>query len=303
MASTLLVLAGLALLIYAAELVVCGSSQLALAVGVRPLVLGITVVAIGTSAPELAVGITAALGGSGGLAVGNIAGTNMVNLLLILGLSALLRPLPLQQQTIKLDLPMVLAASLLMAALAWDGALSRNDGITMLIFAALYTVALIRVSRHASRAIQQEYREDFGADTATRNRSPAHNRSLNMAIFAVGVGLLVLGAHWLVEGAVDIARRLGFSETIIGLSIAAIGNLMGSSVYNILVILGITCLIPAQDIVVERSLLTFDIPLMVGVAILCVPVFVTDRNVSRLEGGFFVLLYTCYLSWLLFMRA
>jgi cation:H+ antiporter len=146
----------------------------------------------------------------------------------------------------------------------------------MLFVAVLDTMALIRVSRLESRAIRTEYREEFGPDLATLQRSPAHNRAVNIAIFAAGVGLLVLGVHWLVEGAMDIARGLGLSETIIGLTIVAIGtsgpelattivatlkndrdvavgNLPGSSVYNILVILGITCVIPVHGIEVERA--------------------------------------------------
>lgn len=325
MASFLLFVTGLAVLIYAAELVVRGGSQLALSLGIRPLILGITVVAIGTSTPELAVGLTAASSGSGGIAVGNIAGTNMVNLLLILGLSALIRPLPLHLQTLKLDLPMMLVATLLMTALAWDGLLSRMDGAIMLTVAIIYTYALLRISRRESQRVRQEFREEYGADAIAKQLSQAENRSIQLGILLAGIALSVLGAHWLVSGAVDLARSFGWSESIIGLTIVAIGtsapelvttmygtwknerdvaigNLMGSSIYNILAILGFICLIPSQSIVVERDLLTFDIPLLAGLMLICIPVFVSGSRISRPEGGIFVCLYLGYLSWLLLIR-
>lgn len=168
--------AGLALLIFAAELIVRHGSALALAFGVNPLILGLTIVAVGTSAPELAIGITAGVSGSGALAVGNIAGTNLVNVLLILGLSALLRPLPLHSRTIAMDLPMMAFAAILMAALAWDGALSAADGIVMLLSAVAYTVTLVHQSRGESRGVKAEYREMFGADVRGR-RAPKRSTS------------------------------------------------------------------------------------------------------------------------------
>lgn len=317
--------AGLALLLIGAELVVRGGTRLALSLGVKPLLLGLTVVAIGTSTPELAVGITASREGSGALAVGNIAGTNIVNILLILGLSALLRPLPLHLQTIRLDLPMMITSAALMTLFAWNGVLSRVDGAVMLCAAVLYTVALIRVASRETQAVKDEFQDMFGADGSKSSRAVARMRAVNAALLTAGVVLSVLGAHWLVTGAVDIARNLGASEAVIGLTIVAIGtsgpelvttivatirnerdvaigNLLGSSIYNILVILGITCLTSPEGIPVERQLLLIDIPLMTGVALLCVPVFITGRLVSRFEGGVFVGLYLGYLSSLVYTR-
>lgn len=317
--------AGLALLIFAAELIVRHGSSLALAFGVNPLILGLTIVAVGTSAPELAVGITASYTGSGALAVGNIAGTNLVNILLILGLSALMRPLPLHSRTISMDLPMMAVAAVLMTALAWDGMLSPTDGVVMLVVAVAYTVVLVRQSRIESRTVKNEYKEMYGPEGARTPGTVEARVGLNSAMLAAGLVLSVLGANWLVDGAVEIARRLGLGEAIIGLTIVAIGtsapelvttivgtlrnerdvavgNLLGSSIYNILVILGIPCLLAPGGIPVERELLLFDIPLMTAVAFLCIPVFISDRAVSRVEGGTFVALYVGYLVYLLVLR-
>lgn len=317
---------GLAVLVVAAELVVRGASQLALSLGVKPLLLGLTVVSVGTSAPELAIGITASLQGSGSLAVGNIAGTNVLNILFILGLSALLQPLPLSMQIFKLELPVIVATAALMIGLAWDGVLSRMNGVVMFGAAILYTVALIRLSRRESQATQQEFKDMYGAGNDTVTRNLWRIRAKYGAVLAVGLVFSVLGADWLVDGAVGIARRLGISEAIIGLTIVAIGtsapelvttivatlkderdvavgNLLGSSIYNILVILGITCMVSPEGVPVERQFMIIDIPLMAGVALACVPVFITGRCVSRLEGGLFVTVYLIYMFSLVFLRA
>ncbi len=318
--------AGLVLLIVAAELVVRHGASLALAFGVKPLILGLTIVAIGTSAPELAIGITAASNGSGALAVGNIAGTNLVNILLIMGLSALMRPLALHERTLRMDLPMMAVAALVMTALAWDGLLSRADGGFMLAIACVYTASLVRQARHESRGVNAEYREMFGSEGARTPATDETRTGLNGMYLLAGIALSVLGAQWLVDGAVNLARLFGLSEAVIGLTIVAIGtsapelvttvvgtlrnerdvavgNLLGSSIYNILVILGIPCLIaPGGGIPVERALLLFDIPLMTAVALLCIPVFISGRGVTRAEGGIFVAGYCAYLGYVLFLR-
>ncbi|HEY8460455.1 MAG TPA: calcium/sodium antiporter [Blastocatellia bacterium] len=316
---------GLILLVVAAELVVRGALRLALSLGVKPLILGLTVVSIGTSAPELAIGVTASLQGSGSLAVGNIAGTNVFNILFILGLSALLRPLPLHLQILKLELPMIIVAAAMMTGLAWDGVLSRRDGGVMFGGAILYTVALVRLSRRESQSVQAEFRELYGADGAIMGQKLTIIRVKFAATLAAGLGLSVLGADWLVSGAVGIARGLGISEAMIGLTIVAIGtsspelvttivatlkderdvavgNLLGSSIYNILVILGATCLASPGGVPVERQLMIVDVPLMAGVALACVPVFITGKRVSRLEGALFMAIYSIYLFSLVLLR-
>ena len=325
----MLFLAGLAALIIGAEMVLRGGARFAALMGIRPLVIGLTVVSIGTSVPELAVGITAGLEGSGSIAVGNIAGTNMVNILFILGLSALFRPLELHLQVIKLDLPMMILAAGLMAGLAWDGILSAGDGIVLLAGAILYTILLLR--RHESAAVEEEF-EDMCAGglevscQAGPKRDASRARLNNALLLAAGMGISVIGAHWAVHGAVELARSLQVSEAIIGLTVVAIGtsspelvttaiatirnerdvavgNLLGSSIYNILVILGLTCMATPGGLLVERQLLMLDIPLMAGVALACVPVFWSGKRISRLEGGLGVAAYLIYLLWVALFRA
>ena len=325
----MLFLAGLFALIIGAEMVLRGGARFAALMGIRPLVIGLTVVSIGTSVPELAVGITAGLEGSGSIAVGNIAGTNMVNILFILGLSALFRPLELHLQVIKLDLPMMILAAGLMAGLAWDGILSAGDGIVLLAGAILYTILLLR--RHESAAVEEEF-EDMCAGglevscQAGPKRDGSRARLNNALLLAAGMGISVIGAQWAVHGAVEMARSLQVSEAIIGLTVVAIGtsspelvttaiatvrnerdvavgNLLGSSIYNILVILGLTCMASPGGLPVERQLLMLDIPLMAGVALACVPVFWSGKCISRLEGGLGVAAYLIYLLWLILFRA
>lgn len=316
--------AGLALLAVGAELVVRSASRLAVSLGVSPLVLGLTVVSIGTSVPELVVGIVASRQGSGALAVGNIAGTNVFNILFILGLSALLRPLPLHLRVLRLDLPMIIVAAAMMSVMAWDGALTPLDGGVLLGAAVLYTAALIRTSRGERRVVEAGFSEMYAVNQA--GAATIRPWVGDTAMLVAGIGLTVIGADWLVTGAVDIARALDISEAMNGLTIVAIGtsapelattivatlrnerdvavgNLLGSSIYNVLVILGLVCLVSPGGLPVERQLLLVDIPLMVGVALLCIPVFVSGKRVSRAEGGAFVAVYAAYLLWLVFVRA
>ena len=328
----MLFLAGLIALIVGAEMVLRGGARFAALMGIRPLVIGLTVVSIGTSMPELAVGITAGLDGSGSIAVGNIAGTNMVNILFILGLSALFRPLMLHLQVIKLDLPMMVVAAGLMAGLAGDGVLSAGDGAVLLAAAILYTILLLR--RHESAAVEEEFEDMCGggaevscqAEPQAGKKGAGRARLRNALLLAAGVAISVIGAQWAVHGAVDLARSLQVSEAIIGLTVVAIGtsspelvttaiatirnerdvavgNLLGSSIYNILVILGLTCMATPGGLAVERQLLVLDIPLMAGVALACVLVFWSGKCISRLEGGLGVAAYLIYLLWLILFRA
>jgi len=317
----LLLLAGLLALAAGAEVVVRSATRLAASAGVSPMTLGLTVVAIGTSMPELAVGITAANQGTPGLAIGNIAGTNLVNLLFILGLSALLDPLSLHLRVIRLDLPAMVVAALMMTMMSWDGRLARAEGLLLVGTAVIYTIALVQVSRRESHVVRAEYRVMYPGDAETA-RPTLYTQAKQTLMLVAGMALTVLGAEWLVDGAVAVARAVGISDAVIGLTIVAIGtsapelattivstikrerdvavgNLLGSSIYNILVILGLTCLAVPGGLHVDRVLLLFDIPLMVAVALLCVPVFVTGHRVSRIEGGIFVSVYIAYVVFIL----
>ena len=314
-------LAGLLALVAGAEVMVRGGSTLAAHLGISPIVVGLTVVSIGTSLPELAVGVVAAAEGSGALAVGNIAGTNVVNLLLILGLSAALVPLALEQRTIRAELPMMAAAALLLWLLAADGTLTRTDGLILVLCAIVYTVAVVNGARRESRATREQYDVQFGAPEI-----PGRLVLTQLAITVTGIVVVVIGAEWLVDGAVGIANRWGVSDAFIGLTVVAIGpsapelvttvistirgnrdiavgNLIGSSIYNILLILGVTCAVPANGLQLPSSLVNVDIPIMVAVVAVCVPIFITGRRVSRAEGIAMVAAYIVYLSYLILTQA
>ncbi|MGE2718344.1 calcium/sodium antiporter [Mycolicibacterium celeriflavum] len=316
-------LAGLTALIVGAEVMVKGGSRLAARLGISAIVVGLTVVSIGTSMPELAVGVTAASQGSGALAVGNIAGTNVVNLFLILGLSAAMVPLVLQSRTIRLELPMMAGAALLLFVLAVDGVMTRVDGVILLTGAVVYTGAVIWSGHRESQAVVREFAGAYAGDAAEVTTPDGRRRMLReVAMLVGGIMLVVIGAEWLVDGSVGMARQFGVSDALIGLTVVAIGtsapelvttvmstlrgdrdiaigNLVGSSIYNIAFILGVTCLVPAHGLALPSSLVRIDIPIMVIVSLACIPIFITGRRVSRLEGVLMVTAYMAYLAFLL----
>jgi cation:H+ antiporter len=287
--------------------------------GIRPMMIGLTVVSLGTSAPELAIGIDAAVSGSPGLAVGNIVGTNLVNILLILGLSAVLAPIALDRATLRFDLPAMTAAALLLYLLSIDGALTRPDGVILLLGGVAYTAGLVQVSRRET-ADPDEGPAAIVAGAADRHRPLRH-----VLLLLVALVVVVVGAELLVEGAVSSARTLGVSDAIIGLTIVAvgtsapelvttvvstlrgdrdlaIGNLIGSSIYNIGAVLGLTVVVAPHGVPVPDEVLAADLGLLVVVTAAAVPVFVTGTRISRIEGGLFVASYIGYLAWLLLTR-
>ncbi len=317
-----LCLAGLVVLVIGAELLVRGGSALARRLKVPPILIGLTIVSLGTSAPELAIGIDASLKGNGPLAVGNVAGTNTVNLLLILGLSALMRPLKLETGTLKFDLPCMMVAALALLALSLDGVLTWTDGLILLTVAIGYSGLLFRAAlRQRAEASRQ------AGETNESEEKPGVATGIvrHAAMLLGGILIIVFGADWLVNGGIKVAEIWGVSDAFIGLTVIAIGtsapelvttvvstlrgkrdiaigNLLGSSTYNIAFILGVTCLFPAQGISVPEELLMIDIPVMIGAALLCFPAFLVGKKMSRLEGGLFVAAYAVYLGYLLIAR-
>src|SRR5262245_30842683 len=320
MTGVLQLVGGLIALVIGAELLVRSGTRLAQRFGVRPLIIGLTVVALGTSVPELAIGIDASLSGSPGLAVGNIVGANLVNILVILGLSAVLVPIALDRATVRFDLPAMTAAALLLYVLSIDGVLTRPDGIVMLLGALAYTASRVHVGR----------REEGGATAGpavddTRAAANRHRPLRQALLLLVAIVVVVTGAELLVNGAVSIADSLGISEAIVGLTIVAIGttapefvttvvstlrgerelaigNLVGSSIYNICAILGLTVVVASGGVPVPDEVLAADLALLVGATAAAVPVFLSGRRISRLEGGLFVAGYLVYLVWLLVAR-
>ncbi len=305
----LLLILGFGLLIVGAEILVRGAVQLATAIGISPLIIGLTVVAFGTSSPELAVSIQSAWMGQADLALGNVVGSNIFNVLFILGLAALVAPLLVSRQLIVRDVPLMIAASLLLPILGWDGSVSRLDGLILFAISIAYLAYSIRQSRKASQAIPDEVK----ADLAERQR-PWY---VNALLVIVGLLVLVIGSDWLVDGAVAIARSWGVSELVIGLTIVAagtsmpevaasiiaslraqrdiaVGNVVGSNLFNILVVLGLTAVFAPNGVEVPMAAFSFDIPVMIAAAVACLPIFFSGRIIARWEGALFLGYYIAY---------
>lgn len=314
--AVLFFLLGLALLVIGADALVRGASRLALAIGISPLVVGLTVVAFGTSAPELAVSLQSALSGRADMALGNVVGSNIFNILLVLGASALVVPLLVARQLVRQEVPFMIGISLLLYALAADGAIGRGDGVLLLGLLLAYTVFLIHQSRRQQG--DADLPEEVLAPPAAWERHPA----MQLLLIAVGLGLLVLGATWLVDAAVQFARYLGVSDLVIGLTIVAagtslpevatsivaalrgqrdmaVGNVVGSNVFNILAVLGATSAASAAGMAVAPSMLAFDLPVMIAVTLACLPIFFTGHSIARWEGALFLGLYAAYMSYVL----
>ncbi|MFZ5661011.1 MAG: calcium/sodium antiporter [Pseudomonadota bacterium] len=313
---------GLALLIAGAELLVRGASRLAAAFGISPLVIGLTVVAFGTSSPELAISVQSGLAGQSDIALGNVVGSNIFNVLFILGLSAVITPLLVAQQLVRLDVPVMIGVSLLVLGLGLDGAFSRPEGGLLVAGLAAYTAFLIRQSRRESQAVQTEYAQEFGAAAPAAKRS----RLLNLALLAGGLGLLVLGSRWLVTGAVAFAQALGVSELVIGLTLVAagtsmpevatsliaalrgqrdiaVGNVVGSNIFNLLGVLGLTAVVAPNGVPVSDAVLGFDLPVMIAVAVACLPIFLSGHLIARWEGFVFLGYYAAYTTYLILESA
>jgi cation:H+ antiporter len=314
---------GLGLLIAGAELVVRQGTGLADRFGISPLVVGMTVVAVGTSLPELAIGLNAAQQGNAGLAVGNIVGTNLVNILLVLGLSALIRPVSFERRTLRLDLPTMAGATVLLFLLARDGSLTTADGTWLCLSGTAYLAVVIVHARRESR--HPPARASAGSGRTPVGATPAPTAAVQAVVLVAGLVAVVIGAEFLVDGAVRVARGTGASDTVIGLTIVAVGtsapelvttvvstvrgdrslalgNLMGSSVFNIALILGPTVLAAPGAVPVPDDVLALDLVLLVATAIVCVPAFFTDRRLSRWEGAAFIATYALYMTWLLATR-
>lgn len=312
-------LVGLVCVVVGGELLVRGASRLATSIGISPLVVGLTIVAFGTSAPELAVSVGAALEGDPEIALGNVVGSNIANVLLILGLSALVSRLVVARQLIWLDVPIMIGVSLLLVFLALDNAISTTDGMILVVILIVYLVGLFVLSRRAGNG------GDAGVlPTEALSEQPSTGAGallLNLAVALAGLLLLAAGARWLVDAARSIALTLGVSELIVGLTIVAVGtslpelatsviaairgerdmavgNAVGSNIFNILSVLGVTSIVADGGIAVPESVLTFDLPVMTAVAFACLPIFVSGHSIARWEGGVFFGYYVAYTVYL-----
>ena len=313
--SVLLLLGGLVVVTVGAEVLVRGARALAAAVGLSPLVIGLTVVAFGTSSPEIAVSVRSALEGElgAGLALGNVIGSNLFNVLVVIGLAAVVAPVAASRQLVRADVPVLIGASGFVWALASDGTLGRVDGGLLLAGLVGY-VAFVFVMGRRNATID-------AASTDAGHRAMRF-RMADVGFVLGGLALLVLGANWLVAGAVDIARALGVSDLVIGLTVVAVGtslpelatsvvaglkregdlavgNAIGSCLYNLLGVLGLAVFVAPGGLSVARGALSFDLPVMIAVAIACLPIFFTGYRIARWEGAVFLGYYVAYTVYLL----
>lgn len=318
-----MLVSGFLLLIAGAGMMVRGASRLAAIAGIPPLAVGLTVVAYGTGAPELAVSLRAGLDGNSEIAVSNVVGSNIFNVLFILGICAAILPLGVRRQLVRLDVPIMIGVSLLLMLMALDGRLGAGSGAVLLAGLVAYTGWSLRIGRRERVETGAASALDLPASPAATGKAGRVARQALLA--ASGLALLVLGSRWLVDGAVLLARSVGVSDIVIGLTVVAagtslpevatsvvaafrrerdiaIGNAVGSNIFNILGIIGISVVVSPGGLTIAPSLLNFDMAVMIAVAIACLPVFFTGYCIARWEGWVFIAAYGAYTAYLL-MRA
>ncbi len=313
MMTWLMLAVGLVLLVIGADLLVKGAARLAGAFGIPSLVIGLTVVAFGTSAPELAVSVKAAWSGEAELAIANVVGSNIFNVLFILGAAALIMPLVISKQLIRQDVPIMVGVSLLCVWMVQDGQIGRLEAGVLFALLLSYTFFLFRQGKQ-----QGAEAADDEVEAMLKQPQPMWQ---NVLFVVGGLALLVLGARWLVESAIELATAWGVNEAVIGLTIVAagtslpevvtsivatirgerdiaVGNVVGSNIFNILCVLGLSGLVSPTPLVAGEQLAQLDVPVMVAVALLCVPFFFAGAVLNRLEGALFLAAYVAY-TWYL----
>jgi cation:H+ antiporter len=323
----LLIVVGLAVLLAGGEVLVRGASGLAKAVRISPLIVGLTVVAFGTSAPELAVVLQSGFAARGdpavaNVAIGNVVGSCIFNVLFVLGLTAIVRPVVVSAQLVRLEVPLMIAASLGLLVLGWDGHLGLVDGL--LLFGALvgYIVWTVIQSRRESRHFQERFEQVIETRAGRLFGARARHAAVQLVLVVVGLVFLTIGSRALVDGSVKIARSLGVSELLIGLTIVAVGtslpeivtsvlaslrghgdiavgNVVGSNIFNILCVLGVAGIVVPQGIEISHEALWHDIPIMIAVAVACLPIFFTQYRIDRWEGYLFFAYYVAYTAHLI----
>ncbi|MEN9519397.1 MAG: hypothetical protein RLZZ381_1985 [Cyanobacteriota bacterium] len=314
----LILVAGLVLLVVGAEFLVKGSSKLAAMLRIPPLIIGLTVVAYGTSMPEMTVSVISALSPDGAdIAIGNVVGSNICNVLLILGLSSLIAPLAVSKQMIRSDVPIMIGVSLLLLMFGLDGQLGKVDSIILFLGGVTYTLSLIYQS--SKQGVEQD---EFTQEYSLSEPVTPIAWVKNTAYIIGGLVLLVLGSRWLVDSAITIAQYFQVSELIVGLTIVAVGtslpelftsviasfrgeteiavgNVLGSNIFNILAVLGISGIVAPNGINVSPSVISFDLPVMIAVAFSCLPIFYSGKRIERWEGILFLFYYVAYTAYLI----
>ncbi|MBE9046691.1 calcium/sodium antiporter [Pleurocapsales cyanobacterium LEGE 10410] len=313
----LTLVAGLVLLVVGAEFLVKGASRIAAILQIPPLIIGLTIVAYGTSAPELSVSIMSSFTGQGDIAVGNVVGSNICNILLVLGLSSLVAPLIVTKQIIRSDVPIMIGVSLLLLMFSWDGELSRVDSIILSVGGILYTLSLIYQSSK-----QGTEQDEFAQEYSFSDEVTPSLWFKNIVFVIGGSALLIFGSRWLVNSAITIAQYFQVSELLIGLTIIAlgtslpelatsviasvrgerdiaVGNVLGSNIFNILAVLGIAGTISPNGINVSQAIIQFDAPVAIAVAFACLPIFYSGKKIDRWEGLLFLFYYLAYNGYLI----
>ncbi|MBJ00412.1 MAG: sodium:calcium antiporter [Halobacteriovoraceae bacterium] len=311
MFSIILALAGLILLIIGGETVVKSSSRLAESFGVSPLVIGLTVVAFGTSAPELGVSLMATLEGSADLAVTNVVGSNIFNLAFILGVCALVAPLVVHLQLLKWDIPIAILATFILTLMCLDNVITKVESVGLVLSLIFYTVWLVRSSVKESKDF------DVKLSTTKELTRSVKSRIYMFGLFSVGIAILVFGSKILVQGASDLALRAGVPESIIGLMLVAagtsfpelissimatirgntdiaIGNVIGSNIFNILFILGSSTFFSENGLSISENVGNYDLPVLLTLSVISFPLLLSGKKIVRWEGAFLLLFYIGY---------
>ena len=313
----LMFIGGLVALVLGTGWLVRGAAKLALSFGISPLVVGLTVVAFGTSAPELAVSAGAVLDGKVDIAIGNVVGSNILNVLLILGASAVITPLVVHLQLIRQEVPIMIAASVALLLMMLDGVVATWESALLVGAMVIYTVFLVWQSRRQSASADAEFEGEVDL-----NSTWDRHWSVQLGLILLGLVALVTGSHFLVEAAVTTAKQWGVSDVVIALTIVAlgtslpeiatsvtaalkgqrdmaVGNVVGSNTFNILGCLGISGMLSTSGLAVAESVIHFDAWVMLAVALACLPIFISGREIARWEGVVFLLYYAAYTAYLI----
>lgn len=301
-----LLIVGLALLLVSGELLVKGAVNLAYTFKISTLVVGMTIISFGTSAPELLVSLKATLQGHPDIAVGNVVGSNIANIALVLGLTALIFPIAVDRNTVRTDWPMMMLASLLFIGFSYNQVIVWWEGLVLFGLLAGFIVFIILKSRKQLK-VGDHHKRELSVKRLLQD----------IGLILVGALGLMLGADWLVDGAVQVARSFGVSDLVISVTIVAfgtsapelitsciaafkkhtdisVGNLIGSNIFNIMAIMGITPMVKAVN--VSEQAIKNDMLWMLGVAVVLLPMFLTNRKITRLEGGMLFLVYLSYIA-------
>ncbi len=305
--NSLYIVCGLVLMPLGAEGLVRGSTGLALRMGVTALAIGLTVVAFGTSSPELVLSIEAARAGNSGIALGNVVGSNISNVALVLGLSALVRPMSVRSELVRREVPLMIGFTLLLCVLLLDGSLSRVEGLVLVVAGVFYTVfSYVAAKRGDTTAVVAEFDEALP--------TTKHSVPFNVAQLSVGLIVLLGGAHLLLKGSIPMAAELGISQLVVGLTVVAVGtslpelvtsvtaalrnepdvafgNVIGSNVFNITVVLGAAAVIRPLE---AQGLRTIDLTVLVACAVLLLPLIRSGSVLNRWEGSALLVGYVVY---------